>query len=157
MLDWDKIKSKTSELYGEAGKKFRQYTPESFSKEKKFVNSLVVSMALMTMADKKAETQEIIAALELINDIDEINDLNLTTEAIELYEFHIEEMEKAIASSQTKWIMMEAKLLSELGKMKAYPEYPPMIEALIAHIANSDGNLDPLEVEMQNKILGAIK
>jgi len=157
MLDWDKIKNKTSELYGEAGKKFRQYTPESFSKEKKFVNSLVVSMALMTMADKKADTQEIITALELINDIDEINDLNLTTEAIELYEFHIEEMEKAIASSQTKWIMMEAKLLSELGKMKAYPEYPPMIEALIAHIANSDGNLDPLEVEMQNKILGAIK
>lgn len=156
MLDWDKIKSKTSELYGEAGKKFRQYTPESFSKEKKFVNSLVVSMALMTMADKKAETQEIIAALELINDIDEINDLNLTTEAIELYEFHIEEISKAV-ESPTKWIMMEAKLLSELGKMKAYPEYPPMIEALIEHIANSDGNLDPLEVEMQNKILGSIK
>ncbi len=156
MLDWDKIKSKTSELYGEAGKKFRQYTPESFSKEKKFVNSLVVSMALMTMADKKAETQEIIAALELINDIDEINDLNLTTEAIELYEFHIEEMSKAV-ESPTKWILMEAKLLSELGKMKAYPEYPPMIEALIAHIAQSDGNLDPLEVVMQDKILRAIK
>ena len=156
MLDWDKIKNKTSELYGEAGKKFRQYTPESFSKEKKFVNSLVVSMALMTMADKKADTQEIITALELINDIDEINDLNLTTEAIELYEFHIEEMSKVVGSS-TKWILMEAKLLSELSKMKAYPEYPPMIEALINHIAQSDGNLDATEVEMQKKILSAIK
>jgi len=156
MLDWDKIKNKTSELYGQAGRKFRQYTPESFSKEKKFVNALVVSMALMTMADKKAETQEIIKALELINDIDEINDLHLTTEAIELYEFHIEEMSKAI-ESPTKWILMEAKLLSELGKMKAYPEYPPMIEALINYIAESDGNLDPLEVEMQKKILNAIK
>ncbi|SFV57678.1 hypothetical protein MNB_SV-9-691 [hydrothermal vent metagenome] len=156
MLDWDKIKSKTSELYGEAGKKFRQYTPESFSKEKKFVNSLVLSMALMTMADKKAETEEIIASLDLIKDIDEINDLELTTEAIELYEFHIEEMSKVV-DSQTKWIIMEAKLLSELTKMKAYPEYPPMIEALIAHIAQSDGNLDQSEIEMQNKILSAIK
>jgi len=156
MLDWNKIKNRTSEFFGEAGRKFRQYTPESFSKEKKFVNALVVSMALMTMADKKAETEEIIASIDLINDIDEINDLNLTTEAIELYEFHIEEMSKAI-ESKTKWILMEAKLLSELGKMKAYPEYPPMIEALIAHIAQSDGNLDPLEVEMQNKILNAIK
>lgn len=156
MLDWDKIKNKTSELYGEAGKKFRQYTPESFSKEKKFVNSLVVSMALMTMADKKADTQEIITSLDLIKDIDEINDLDLTTEAIELYEFHIEEMSKVV-NSQTKWIMMEAKLLSELAKMKSYPEYPPMIEALIAHIAQSDGNLDPSEVEMQKKILSAIK
>ena len=156
MLDWNKIKNRTSEFFGEAGRKLRQYTPESFSKEKKFVNALVVSMALMTMADKKAETEEIIASIDLINDIDEINDLNLTTEAIELYEFHIEEMSKAI-ESKTKWILMEAKLLSELGKMKAYPEYPPMIEALIAHIAQSDGNLDPLEVEMQNKILNAIK
>ncbi len=156
MLDWNKIKNRTSELFGEAGRKLRQYTPESFSKEKKFVNALVLSMALMTMADKKAETEEIIASIDLINDIDEINDLNLTTEAIELYEFHIEEMSKAI-ESKTKWILMEAKLLSELGKMKAYPEYPPMIEALIAHIAQSDGNLDPLEVEMQNKILNAIK
>ncbi len=156
MLDWNKIKNRTSEFFGEAGRKLRQYTPESFSKEKKFVNALVVSMALMTMADKKAETEEIIASIDLINDIDEIKDLNLTTEAIELYEFHIEEMSKAI-ESKTKWLLMEAKLLSELGKMKAYPEYPPMIEALIAHIAQSDGNLDPLEVEMQNKILNAIK
>ena len=156
MLDWNKIKSKTSELYGEAGRKFRQYTPESFSKEKKFVNSLVVSMALMTMADKKADTQEIITALDLIKDIDEINDLNLTTEAIELYEFHIEELSKVV-DSPTKWILMEAKLLSELGKMKAYSEYPPMIEALVAHIAQSDGHLDETEVQMQNKILNAIR
>lgn len=41
--------------------------------------------------------------------------------------------------------------------MKAYPEYPPTIEALIAHIAQSDGNLDATEVEMQKKILGVIK
>lgn len=156
MLDWNKIKERSAELLGEAGKKFRQYTPESFSKEKKFVNALVVSMALMTMADKKAETQEVITALDLIKDIDEINDLNLSTEAIELYEFHIEELSK-VAENPTKWILMEAKLLSELSKMKAYPEYPPMIEALIAHIAQSDGNLDTTEVEMQKKILGAIK
>ncbi|MDQ7046941.1 MAG: hypothetical protein Q9M39_04735 [Sulfurovum sp.] len=156
MLDWNKIKERSSELLGEAGKKFRQYTPESFSKEKKFVNSLVVSMALMTMADRKADTQEIITALDLIKDIDEINDLDLTTEAIELYEFHIEELSKVVDNA-TKFILMEAKLLSELAKMKAYPEYPPMIEALIAHIAQSDGNLDSTEVEMQKKILDAIK
>jgi RNA processing factor Prp31 len=113
-------------------------------------------MALMTMADKKAETQEVITALELIKDIDEINDLNLTTEAIELYEFHIEELSKVV-DSPTKWILMEAKLLSELGKIKAYPEYPPMIEALIAHIAQSDGHLDATEEQMQKKILDAIR
>jgi len=156
MLDWNKIKSKSSELLGEATKKFKQYTPESFSKEKKFVNSLVVSMALMTMADKKAETEEIVAALELIKDIDEINELELTTEAIELYEFHIEELSKVV-DSPTKWLLMEARLISELSKMKSYPEYPPMIEALINHIAQSDGNLDKTEEDMMTKIIGAIR
>jgi RNA processing factor Prp31 len=156
MLDWNKIKSRSSELLGEATKKIKQYTPESFSKEKKFVNSLVVSMALMTMADKKAETEEIVAALELIKDIDEINELELTTEAIELYEFHIEELSKVV-DSPTKYLLMEARLLSEISNMKAYPEYPPMIEALINHIANSDGILDKSEEDMVKKIIGAIR
>jgi tellurite resistance protein len=156
MLDWDKIKSKSSELLGDATKKIKQYTPESFSKEKKFVNSLVVSMALMTMADKKAETEEIVTALELIKDIDEINELELTTEAIELYEFHIEELSNVV-KSPTKWLLMEARLLSELSQMRAYPEYPPMIEALINHIAESDGNLDKSEEDMMRKILDSIR
>ncbi len=50
-------------------------------------------------------------ALDLIKDIDEIKDLNLTTEAIELYEFHIGELSKVV-ENHTKWILMEAKLLS---------------------------------------------
>jgi len=156
MLDWNKIKEKSSQMLGDARQKLRQYTPESFSKEKQFVNSLVISMALMTMADKKASTEEVVAAIDLIKDIDEINDLNLTTEAIELYEHHIEELANVVGHP-TKWVLAEAKLISELSKMKAYPEYPPMIEALINHIAQSDGHLDESETQMQNKILAAIK
>ncbi len=155
MLDWNKIKDKTSQFISDAGQKIRQYTPESFSKEKKFVNSLVISMALMTMADKKASTEEVVAAIDLIKDIDEIKDLNMTTDAIELYELHVEELSNVVGNP-TKWILTEAKLLSELSKMQAYPEYPPMIEALVNHIANVDGHLDETEVQMQKKILVAI-
>ena len=156
MLDWNKIKEKSLQALADGRRKLRQYTPESFSKEKQFVNALVVSMALMTMADKKATTEEVITALDLIKDIDEITDLNLTTEAIELYELHIEELSNVI-NNPTKWILAEAKLVSELSKMKAYPEYPPMIEALVNHIAQADGHLDDTEKVMLTKILGAIK
>lgn len=155
-LDWNKIKQKASDYYTEASRKVRQYTPESFSKEKKFVNSLVISMALMTMADKKAETQEVIVSIDLINEIDEIKELQMTQEAIELYEMHIETLTKAV-ESPVKWTIEVGKLLSEISKIKSYPEYPPMIENLIEYIANVDNNLDPLEVEMRTKILGAIK
>lgn len=156
MLDWNKIKEKSSALIGKAGQKVRQYTPESFSKEKKLVNALVISLALMTMADKKAETNEVATAIDLITEIDEIKDLEMTKDAIELYELHLEELEKALSSS-TNWTLAVAKLLSEIGKIKNYPEYPPMIENLLDYIAQSDGNIDPAEVEMKAKILAAIK
>ncbi len=156
MLDWNKIKDKAGEMYGDASRKVRQYTPESFSKEKKFVNAIVISLVLMTMADKKAETEEVVASLDLINNIDEINDLDMATEAIELYELHLETLSEVIANP-TKWMISVAKLLSEVGKVKPYPEYPPMIENLLDYISEADGNVDALETEMKNKILSAIK
>ena len=156
MLDWDKIKEKTSQLYSDTTQKIRQYTPETFSKEKKFVNALVISLALMTMADKKVETDEVTASIDLINNIDEIKDLDMVADAIELYEIHLEDLEKVL-DNNTKWTLAVAKLLSEIGKVKPYPEYPPMIENLLMYIAEADGNLDPLETQMKDKILSAIK
>lgn len=155
-IDWNKIKDRASTFYTEASRKVRQYTPENFSKEKKFVNGLVVSLALMTMADKKAETEEVVAAMDLINEIDEIRELEMTQEAIELYEMHIENLSNVVGNS-VKWTIEIGKMLSEVGKLKPYPEYPPMIENLIEHISKADNHVDPLEVEMRQKILGAIQ
>ena len=155
MLDFNQIKARTSELLTEAGRKFKQYTPETFSKEKKFVNALVISLVLMTMADKKAETEEIEASIDLINEIDEINELEMNQEAIELYTMHLETLEKALESN-VKWTLAIANLLSEVGKVKPYPEYPPMIENLMDCIMESDGNTDPLEIAMKDKIIAAL-
>lgn len=156
MLDLEKIKAKITSLMSEAGRKIKQYTPEKFSKEKKFINALVGCLALMTMADKKAETEEVIASIDLIKEIDEITELELTQEALELYEFHIEALSVAV-DSPTKWILAEARMLAEIGKIKAYPEYPPMVTNLMDYIAQSDGHLDPLETAMQEKILKVIQ
>lgn len=156
MLDVEKIKAKITTLISDAGRKLKQYTPEKFSKEKKFVNALVGSLALMTMADKKAETEEVIASVELIKEIDEITELEMTQDALELYEYHIEALSGAIGTP-TQWLIAESRMLSEIAKIKMYPEYPPMVEALIEHIANSDGQVDPLEVAMQEKIVKAIR
>lgn len=155
-MDWDKIKQKASEMYKESTKKIKQYTPENFSKEKKFINSLVISLVLITMADKKAETEEITSSMDLINEIDEINELDLVQEAIELYELHLESLINVV-DNNTKWTLQIAKLLSEIAKVKPYPEYPPMIENLIDYISESDGNVCELEKEMKEKILRALK
>jgi hypothetical protein len=166
-MDWNKIKQraselasqaaqKTGEVYDASTKKIKQYTPEGFSKEKKFVNSLVISLVLMTMADKKAETEEVTASIDLINEIDEIKELELVTEAIELYELHLETLDK-VKDNGTKWTLEIAKLLSEIAKVKEYPEYPPMIENLLDYISQADGHTCELEEEMKQKILKALK
>jgi len=156
MLDFDQVKEKISELISTANRKLKQYMPESFSKEKKFINALVGSLALMTMADKKAETEEVVASIDLIKEIDEITELEMTQDALELYEYHLETFSNAL-ESPTKWVMAEAKMLSEIGKIRAYPEYPPMIEVLIDHVAQSDGNWGKDEIEMKDRIMRAIR
>jgi len=155
-LDWNKIKEKTAAFYTESAKKIKQYTPESFSKEKKFVNSLVISLALMTMADEKAETSEITASLGILKDIDQIHELDMTQEAIELYEIHILALEDAVGKP-SKWTITIAKLLGEISRIKEYPEYCTMVENLLEHIASSDGKIDATEIEMQKKIIECLK
>jgi len=155
-MDWDKIKQKASEMYKESSKKVKQYTPETFSKEKKFINSLVISLVLITMADKKAETDEITASMDLISEIDEIIELEMVQEAIELYELHLETLVKVV-DNNTKWTLQIAKLLSEVAKVKSYPEYPPMIENLLDYISEADGDVCALEEEMKEKILRSLR
>jgi tellurite resistance protein len=155
MLDWDRIKKKASELYDEATKKIKQYTPESFSKEKKLVNAIVISLALITLADKKIETEEVTKSMELIKDIEEIQELNMVQEAIELYQFHLEDLEKVI-NNEPKYLLKVEHKLMDIAKIKEYEGYPNMIKVLLDYIAEADGRLDPTEVEMKNKILQAI-
>ena len=156
MFNWNNIKNKAGVLYNDASQKIKQYTPESFSKEKKFVNSLVISLSLMTMADKKAETDEVQATIDILKDIDEIKVLDMTEEALELYEVHINTLSEAL-KSDIKWTMAIAKLLAEVSKVKDYPNYVVMIENLLDYVAESDGNFDQTEKEMKQKILDSLK
>jgi hypothetical protein len=94
--------------------------------------------------------------MDLINEIDEIRELELAQEAIELYELHLESLVNVVDNS-TKWTLLIAKLLSEVAKVKPYPEYPPMIENLLDYISESDGSICELEEEMKRKILRALK
>ena len=140
----------------EATKKIKQYTPETFSKEKKLVNAIVITMALMTMADKKIETEEVTKVMDLIKDIEEIQELNMVQEAIELYQFHLEDLEKVI-NNEAKYLLKVEHKLMDIAKIKTYEGYPNMIKVLLDYIAEADGHLDKSETEMKNKILGVLK
>jgi tellurite resistance protein len=151
-IDWEEIRAKAESFVSEAGRKIKQYTPESWSKEKKFVNAIVASMALMTIADKRVDTREVKTSMDFINQIDQIAELEMQQEAIELFEMHLERLMPTLDNG-VKWTIESAKLLGDIAKVKEYPEYVPMIRNLIDYISASDGDSTPDEVEMQKRIL----
>lgn len=155
-FDFNRFKQNVSKFVDDASKKVRQYAPESFSKEKKFVNAIVASMALMVMADKKVETEEVTQSLEIINEIVEIQELNMTKEAIELFEHHIETLSDVL-ESPAKFAIKEATILQDIARIKPYPEYVPMIENLLQILAEADGNVDKSELNMKHKIVSMLK
>jgi len=154
-IDWNEIKAKAESFLSETGRKIKQYTPESWSKEKKFINAIVASMALMTIADKKVETREVTASMDMINQIDQIAELEMQQEAIELFEMHLERLLPAI-DNEVKWTIEVSKLLGDIAKVKEYPEYVPMVRNLLDYIAQADNSSDESESEMKKKILDAL-
>jgi tellurite resistance protein len=155
-FNMDDFKKGVAKFADSATKKIKQYTPESFSKEKKLVNAIVASLALMVVADRKVETSEVVDSIKLINDIDEISDLQMQKEAIEFFEIHIENL-TPIMTNEVKWAIEVGKIITDIARIKEYPDYIAMIEVLLDHIANSDGNFAPEEREMKDKILSALK
>ena len=150
--DWEEIKNKAQEFMSDAERKIKQYTPEAWSKEKQFINAIVTSMVLMVVADKEVETKEVLTSMDTINEIDQIKELNMQQEAIELFELHLERLEKVLAND-VKFTIEVAKLLNDIARIKDYPEYLPMIKNLLDYLAQSDGSTSNSENEMKEKIL----
>jgi tellurite resistance protein len=154
-IDINVLKEKASSLLGEAGRKIRQYTPETFSPEKKYINAMVSAIALMVLADKKIETEEVVQSIEFISSLDEVRELEMSNDAIEMYEHILEEMAPHF-DNPVKWITSVAKILGNISLVKDNPAYKDSIIAVLDHIAGSDGNVDPSELEMKEKIIQAL-
>ena len=94
--------------------------------------------------------------MDFIIVIDEILVLYMVQEAIELYQFHLEDLEKVI-NNEAKYLLKVEHKLMDIAKIKSYEGYPNMIKVLLDYIANGGRNLDKTEIEMKNKILGVLK
>ncbi len=155
-IDWNSIREQTNILLNQAEKLVKQYTPESWSKEKQFVNAIVASLALMTVADKKIDVREIKGSVDMINSIDQINELNMQTEAVMLFERHVDKL-TGVLNNEIKFTIEVAKLVGDIAKIKQYPEYAPMIFALLDYVAKSDGDISSEELAMKKNIESSLK
>ena len=154
-FDIDLIKSRATALLGEAGRKIRQYTPESFSPEKKYINAMVSAIALMVLADKKIETEEVVQSIDFISALDEVKELSMSNEAIEMYE-HILDDVSLTFDNPAKWVISTSKILGNIALVKDNSTYKNSIISVLDHIAGADGSVDPTELEMKEKIIKAL-
>lgn len=155
-FDINILKSKATALLGEAGRKIRQYTPETFSPEKKYINAMVSAIALMVLADKKIETEEVVQSIEFISSLDEVQELEMSNDAIEMYEHILEEMAPHF-DNPVKWITSVAKILGNISLVKGNSQYKQSIIDILDHIAGADGTVDASEVDMKNKIIASLQ
>jgi tellurite resistance protein len=156
MFDIENFKKKAAAALGEASRKIRQYTPEAFSPEKKFVNAMVSSIALIIVADRKVETEEVVQGMEFIKNLDPIRELNLELEAIEMFDYIIQNTMQYI-DNEPRWIIETSKVLANIGLISDNPSYVNMISEVLDHIAGSDGNVDQTEIVMKTKIMDVLK
>jgi tellurite resistance protein len=156
MFDLSRVKRKASDLLGSATRTIKTYSPDGWVPEKLFVNAISASMALMVIADKKIETEEVEDVMQFIIELPQVQDLNLTTVSIELFEMHLDSLEK-VMHSQAKYIIATTKVLAEIAKVKKHTQYVPIISDIMDHIAGSDGNVDDTEREMKRRIMAVLK
>ena len=156
MFDLARIKGKASQMLGSATRTIKTYSPDGWVPEKLFVNAISASMALMVIADKKIETGEVEAVMNFIMELPQVQELKLTKESIELFELHLDMLEK-VMDSQAKYIIATTKVLAEITKVKKHSQYIPMISDILAHVADSDGNVDVTEVAMKKRIMTVLQ
>ena len=155
-IDMNSIKEKASLLMQSTTRTLKKYSPEAWVPEKKFANAVSASMALMVIADKKIENEEVEAVMDFIIQIPAIQDLQLGVSSIELFEKHLEDLEDSLVK-QSKYIITTSKIIVDIGRIKEYPEYVRMLSEILDHVAGSDGNVDSTEIEMKKRIMKALR
>lgn len=156
MFDINKIKAKANTLLNAAERNIKVYAPEGWVKERVFINAISASMALMVISDKKIEEDEIIAVMEFIPALPEVEDLNLQKESIELFELHLGKLEE-VMNVPSKFLILKSKMLADIAKVKEHQDYVIQITGILDHVAGSDGDVDPSEVKMKEDILAVLK
>lgn len=161
-FDISGITARAQELMGTARNSVVKILPESMSSDKKFVNAVAVTCALITVADQKIEAVEVQVMLNLIKSIEQIETLDLTAEAINIYQTNVLEIEALLNNSnvgtdpQALFLMKTTGLLEEIALIKGVDAHVTMLRNLITHIMSACGKMDSRELEMKSRIEGVL-
>lgn len=132
--------------------------PESLSKEKRFVNSISVACALVTVSDGKLEVNEILEMSKLLHSLKQVTDLDLHDFAAISYKENTLSLDKILTEDGEAAFELEKQIvLNEIRVIKDDAESVAMLKGLLGVLKNQAGKNKPVEVKMMADILEVLK
>lgn len=154
-FDLNRFLNKAKETLLSAGSSIKEtaevYAPEKWSPEKQLINANAAMMALMVYADKKVENEEVEIVINTIQTSEIFKKHDMVKDGLDLYTKHIKDLTDSLAISSTEYALTVAKIMSDIAKVTK-PEWKQEIIDLAMQISASDGDIDPEELKMLNKI-----
>lgn len=139
MFDLDAFLRGVSSLVDDASRALRRIAPTALSPEKQFVNSTAGALALLVVSDGQIETDETLAAVQFIQALDPVVELNLQGAAIAFYEKYVEQ-QSAHFGNPPKLILEQAKILSEIAIIKGNAKYVSQVVAMCNSVVGANAN-----------------
>ena len=130
------------------------YLPTSFNPEVKTINSLAASLALLVMADREAEDQEIEDVSEFLLDMPFVLEKGLMREVSELFMKHVNTLE-GVSIIPMDFNVVVADLLKDIALVKENEESRKLVAETVT-LVTSGVDVDPREVKTRERILSVL-
>lgn len=128
---------------------------EKLKPELQGINALASSLALLVMADRVAEVEELEAMSEYIISLDVVINNNLTREVSEFFLASIENLEHGYKKGVVQGNIVVGEILHSVSRVKDNIEWSNVVADTVNLVTSGD-EVDPMEIKTRERILKAL-
>ena len=125
---------------------------EKLRPEMRGINALAESLALLVMADRVAEEDELEAVSEYLIDMDTIIEKNLVREVSEFFLNSVNNLEEGYKKGVVEGNMIVGEILHSISKVKDDPEWCDVVANTVNLVTSGQG-VDPKEIKTRERII----
>lgn len=125
---------------------------EKLRPEMRGINALAESLALLVMADRVAEEDELEAVSEYLIDMDIVIEKNLVREVSEFFLNSVNNLEEGYKKGVVEGNMIVGEILHSISKVKDDPEWSDVVANTVNLVTSGQG-VDPKEIKTRERII----
>lgn len=142
-------------LFTDQAEKALSFAEVQIRPELKGINGLASSFALLVMADRVAEEEELEAVSEYLIDMDIVIEKGLIREVSTVFMEQVSRLEKAFQKNVVEGNIVVGEILRDLSALKDDQEWCDVVAETITIVTSGDA-ADESEVKARSRILKAL-